>query len=135
MLDGHRWQTVDHYLAAVQFKDKFPEFYLSFSLESGTPLSKDLEIVKCALSASGKCRGSKGEPGQLIRPKEVTLESLSKEREKVELENALLAKFGQNEDLKNLLLNTKNAALAHYKKSSEPVLLEPLMIVRENLKE
>ena len=135
MLDGHRWQTVDHYLAAVQFKDKFPEFYLSFSLESGTPLSKDLEIVKCALSASGKCRGSKGEPGQLIRPKEVTLESLSKEREKVELENALLAKFGQNEDLKMLLLQTKNAALAHYKKSSEPVLLEPLMIVRENLKE
>ena len=135
MLDGHRWQTVDHYLAAVQFKDKFPEFYLSFSLESGTLLSKDLEIVKCALSASGKCRGSKGEPGQLIRPKEVTLESLSKEREKVELENALLAKFGQNEDLKMLLLQTKNAALAHYKKSSEPVLLEPLMIVRENLKE
>ena len=135
MLDGHRWQTVDHYLAAVQFKDKFPEFYLSFSLESGTPLSKDLEIVKCALSASGKCRGSKGEPGQLIRPKEITLESMSKEREKVELENALLAKFGQNEDLKNLLLQTKNAALAHYKKSSEPVLQEPLMIVRENLKE
>lgn len=135
MLDGHRWQTVDHYLAAVQFKDKFPEFYLSFSLESGTPLSKDLEIVKCALSASGKCRGSKGEPGQLIRPKEVTLESLSKEREKVELENALLAKFGQNEDLKNLLLQTKNATLAHYKKSSEPILQEPLMIVRENLKE
>ena len=135
MLDGHRWQTVDHYLAAVQFKDKFPEFYLSFSLESGTPLSKDLEIVKCALSASGKCRGSKGEPGQLIRPKEVTLESLSKEREKVELENALLAKFGQNEDLKNLLLQTKNATLAHYKKSSEPILQEPLIIVRDNLKE
>ena len=135
MLDGHRWHTVEHYLAAVQFKDKFPEFYLSFSLESGTPLSKDLELVKCALSASGKCRGSKGEPGELIRPKEVTLESLSKERENVELENALLAKFTQNEDLKNLLLNTKNAALAHYKKSSEPVLQEPLMIIREKMKE
>ena len=135
MLDGHRWHTVDHYMAAIQFKDKFPEFYLSFSLESGTPLSKDLELVKCALSASGKCRGSKGEPGELIRPKEVTLESLSQEREKVELENALLAKFGQNEDLKLLLLQTKNAALAHYKKSSEPVLQEPLMIVREKIKE
>ena len=135
MLDGHRWQTIDHYLSAVQFKDKFPEFYLSFSLESGTPLSKDLELVKCAQSASGKCRGSKGEPGQLIRPKEVTLESLSKEREKIELENALLAKFSQNEDLKTLLLQTKNAALAHYKKSSEPILQETLMIIREKLKE
>lgn len=135
MLDGHRWQSIDHYLAAVQFKEKFPEFYLSFSLESGTPLSKDLELVKCALSASGKCRGSKGEPGELIRPKEVTLESLSKEREKIELENALLAKFSQNEDLKNLLLQTKNAALAHYKKSAEPILQEPLMIIREKLKE
>ena len=134
MLDGHRWHTVDHYMNAIQFKDKFPEFYLSFSLESGTPLSKDLELVKCAISASGKCRGSKGEPGELIRPKEITLESLTIEREKVELENALLAKFEQNEDLKTLLLQTKNAALAHYKKSSDPILQDTLMIIREKLK-
>jgi len=130
-IDDHRWQTVDHYMAAVQFKDKFPEFYLSFSLESGTPLSKDLDLVKCALSSSGKCKKT----DSLIRPKEVIVEPLSEEREKVELQRALLAKFEQNAELKNMLLQTKNATLKHYKKSAEPELMEPLMIVREKLKE
>ena len=134
-IDGHRWQSVDHYLAAISFKDKYPEFYLSFSLESGTPLSKDLELVKCALSSSGKCKGTRDEPGQLIRPKEVTVVPLSEERELVELNNALLAKFEQNVDLKEMLLQTKNAALKHYKKSAEPSLEEPLIILREKLKE
>ena len=134
-LDGHRWQSIDHYLAAISFKNKYPEFYLSFSLESGTPLSKDLELVKCALSSSGKCKGSREEPGQLIRPKEVNVIPLTVEREIVELNNALLAKFGQNADLKEMLLQTKNAALKHYKKSAEPSLVEPLMILREKLKE
>ena len=134
-VDGHRWQTIDHYLAAISFKDKFPDFYLSFSLESGTPLSKDLELVKCALSSSGKCKGTREEAGELIRPKEVNVVPLSKERETIELEKALLAKFGQNMDLKELLMQTKKATLKHYKKSSEPSLEEPLMIVREKLKE
>jgi predicted NAD-dependent protein-ADP-ribosyltransferase YbiA (DUF1768 family) len=130
VLDNHRWASVEHYYQGSKFKKKHPEFYLQFSLDSGTEeLSKNPAMAKGAGGKSGKFKG------ELIRPKEVTLESLSKEREKVEMENALLAKFGQNEDLKNLLLNTKNAALAHYKKSSEPVLQEPLMIVRENLKE
>jgi predicted NAD-dependent protein-ADP-ribosyltransferase YbiA (DUF1768 family) len=134
VLDGHRWATVDHYLAAARFKDKFPEFYLSFSLESGTPLSKDLELVKCALSSSGKCRGSKGEAGELVRPKEVTLDSkYSEKREKTDLANALLAKFEQHLDLKSLLKETKNATLKHYKKSAEPELEETLMLVREKL--
>jgi len=134
-IDGHRWQSVDHYLAAISFKDKYPEFYLSFSLESGTPLSKDLELVKCAISSSGKCKGTRDEPGKLIRPKEVTVVPLSEERELVELNHALLAKFEQNEDLKEMLTQTKNAALKHYKKSAEPTLEEPLMILREKLKE
>jgi len=134
VLDGHRWATVDHYLAAARFKDKFPEFYLSFSLESGTPLSKDLELVKCALSSSGKCRGSKGEAGELVRPKEVILDSkYSEKREKTDLANALLAKFEQHADLKSLLKETKNATLKHYKKSAEPEIQETLMLVREKL--
>ena len=134
-IDGHRWQSVDHYLAAISFKDKYPEFYLSFSLESGTPLSKDLELVKCAISSSGKCKGTRDEPGKLIRPKEVTVVPLSEERELVEMNHALLAKFEQNEDLKEMLMQTKNAALKHYKKSAEPTLEEPLMVLREKLKE
>ena len=72
---------------------------------------------------------------KLIRPKEVTVVPLSEERELVELNHALLAKFEQNADLKEMLLQTKNAALKHYKKSAEPTLEEPLMVLREKLKE
>jgi len=37
-------------------------------------------------------------------------------------------------DLKELLLNTKDAMLVHYKKKREPILQKELMVVRKNLK-
>jgi predicted NAD-dependent protein-ADP-ribosyltransferase YbiA (DUF1768 family) len=129
-LGGRRWASVDHYISACQFKENNPEFYISFSLESGTPLSKDLEIVKAALSPSGKNKG------EIIRPKNVTADAtFTEKRQQLELMNALFAKFSQNEDLKELLILTKNAALKHYKRSQEPELAENLIFVREKIQE
>lgn len=127
-LDDHQWNSVEHYYQASKFRES-PEFYLSFTAESGTKLSKDPEMAKAAASTTGKFKG------ELIRPKEVAMDSdlNGKQKEKA-LRDALEAKFTQNEELRQLLLETKNAKLSHYKKSKDPELSETLMIIREKLK-
>ena len=129
-LNNHRWNSVEHYYQASKFKEINPDFYLSFSVESGTKLASDPEMAKAAASSSGKYKG------ELLRPKEVTIDPTfydGKRKEK-EYYDAVFAKFSQNEDLKTILIETKNAKLLHYKKGKEPELAEPLMFVRDKLK-
>lgn len=124
-LDGNRWQSVEHYIQASKFKQHNREFYLSFSLESGVPLSLDPEMAKDAGSKKGKHKG------ELIRPSEVMIdpEYNDKVAEKA-LKDALYAKFTQNADLGEMLAATKNAKLIHCKKCKEGKLAEELIFVR-----
>jgi predicted NAD-dependent protein-ADP-ribosyltransferase YbiA (DUF1768 family) len=130
-LDGNRWETVEHYYQASKFKEHNREFYLSFSLESGTPLSKNAELAKDA----GSKKGTNKETKELIRPVEVSVdpEFDDKVGEKA-LKDALYAKFSQNEDLRNMLLSTRNAKLVYCKKCKEPKLAEELIEVRNKIK-
>ena len=132
ILDGIEWQSVDNYYQASKFKKVNPQYYLSFSLKSGTDISRDPVLAKAAGSKTGKYKG------KLLRPIEVQIDpDFYGQRHKKELQSALYAKFThkENEKLKDLLLATKNAKLTHYLRATEPEICNELMLVRHKIEQ
>jgi len=128
-LDNHQWASVEHYYQASKFKNSNRDFYNTFTMESNTELSKNSEMAKAAGSKSGKLKKD------LIRPKNVIMDNdYNETRKNKEIYDALLSKFTQNEDLKEMLINTQNAMLVQYKDSKEPEVSDNLMLVRDKLK-
>ena len=127
-VDNHRWASVEHYYQASKFKNKNPDFYLSFSLDSGTDLSKDPHMAKGAGGATGKYKD------ELIRPKTVVVDpEFFLKRATKEMDSANTAKFKQNPELGKGLIETKNAKLVLYRRGKDPEVLDDLMILRDKL--
>jgi predicted NAD-dependent protein-ADP-ribosyltransferase YbiA (DUF1768 family) len=125
-LDGHRWASVEHYYQASKFKRENPQFYLTFSLDSSNELSKD-PLMANAVGETGKYEGN------VVKPKHIKQDRDFQQREKSEIKSALQAKFNQNEDLKNLLIQTKKAKLVHFRRGQPPDTEIALMEIRADL--
>jgi len=127
-LDGHKWASVEHYYQGSKFKKENPEFYLQFSLDSGSELSKDPIMAKGAGGKSGKIAG------KLFRPTKIKVDKdFFSSRVNEEMYAAQEAKFKQNPDLTALLKATNDAVLKHHVLRSKPVIFEGLMQIRETL--
>jgi predicted NAD-dependent protein-ADP-ribosyltransferase YbiA (DUF1768 family) len=118
-IDSKRWSTVKHYCLAAQYKRGFPDFYSEFSLENDNKISSNLEAALLAASDGGSAN----------RKIDDDYESRAEEERKT----ALVAKFTQNLDLKNLLLATKPARLDHFIRRNKSEIDELLMMVRNEL--
>jgi len=131
-IDGMQWNTVSHYYLGSQFKKGFPDFYKEFSLDSNSEISKDLIKARAAGSENGKMNK------KLIREDKIKIDPDFYElgvdpRHERERRIALEAKFTQNLDLLQTLMNTKNAKLVQFRRGKEPYVDEPLMKLRKNL--
>ena len=127
--DGMQWQTVEHYYQGSKFKKGFPDFYKTFSLDSGSEICNDVKKAKGAGGKTGKFEK------QVLRPKDIKLDSdFYGGRDKVERLSALSAKFEQNPDFKKVLLATKKAKLLHFVRGSEPEVDMDLMDLRAKMK-
>jgi len=129
-LDGFTWPSVTHYYEANKFKNTNKDFYLLFTKQSDSKISKDVNIAKAAASTTGKYKGD------LLRSKDIKIDSeFEKGKNKKVLEDALYAKFDQHpDDFKIILLSTKKALLKHFKRGLEPEIANELMLVRDKLK-
>ena len=124
-LDGLTWLSVEHYYQANKFKIGNPEFYKLFAMESNSDISKEPELAKAAGSKTGK-KGT-----QQLRDKKILMDKEFDKNSRVIMEKAMYAKFTQHEELKKLLLETKNAKLVHFVRASPPQVFEDLMNVRK----
>ena len=118
-LDGHKWRTLEHYLKGSRFRKENPKHYLNFSLDSDSDLSKSPTLAQTA---------TKDDKYKDIKP-----DADFSAREEKELEDAQYAKYSQNSYLADMLLNTRNAKLVHFRRGKPPVVCNELMRVRHRL--
>ena len=84
-------------------------------------------MAKAAGSVSGKLNGKQ------IRPVTIKIDVDFSKKKDLILEEALFAKFTQSEELKNLIINTKNAKLLNYQVADKAIVAEDLMKVRRKI--
>lgn len=130
-IDGARWNSVKHYYLGSQYKKGFPDFSKEFSLDSESEISKNIDIAKAAAD-SGKYKK------KILRKEGITIdpdffEVSAEPRHKMERERALDAKFTQNLDTKQVLMETQRAKLVQFKRGKDSVVDEQLMRLRKNM--
>lgn len=114
-LDGHKWNSVTHYVEANRFKP-YPDFYISFSLDSSSEWNKDPNDA-LKMSKNWKKMNS------TFKPIEINTSVVNK---------AIKEKF-KDEKMKQVLKETNDAKLVQYVKGDEPIEAVYLMELRKIL--
>jgi predicted NAD-dependent protein-ADP-ribosyltransferase YbiA (DUF1768 family) len=132
-IDGHRWNSVEHYFLGSQFKKGFPDFFLQFSIDSNSEISKSIELARSAGSKKMKAKDAALRDEKItIDPDFYTLRTNPTYEE--ERKKALIAKFSQNLDLKQLLLETLHAKLVNFERAKGHIPDMLLMSLRKELR-
>lgn len=118
--DGKRWNSVNHFIYGSQFLKRNKDVYDKFSLDSN---SEESSLVDQAIKFSDENK-DKIDPDFYEMSPEPRFDKARKE--------ALFAKFSQNKDLKQVLMNTLRAKLMKYKIRAPPEEDVLLMELRTN---
>lgn len=127
-IDNHNWSSVLHYTEGAKYKKGYPDIYLQYSLDSGSEISREPKPDK-----AGKKLKIQGDLDK--KPKAIKVDvDYALGRDALERETALRAKFGDNANMKELLILTKTALLKHKEKRGAPAVPDiALMKVRDEL--
>lgn len=118
----HQWISVEHAFQAAKYETVDPEFFLSFSLDSGSDLSK----------ADGSEAQKQRKAIKFTKEQQVAWDA----RKDDLMAELWLAKFTQNEEAKRVLLATGTAQLWHVTpRPSVKERWELLELLREELRE
>ena len=120
-IDKHKWASVEHYYQGSKFKNGFPDYYLQFSLDSESDISKDVDLAKKKGTNKGQDKKVKIDP------------DFYGERSISERISALNEKFKQNDELKDILIKTYPAKLVKFSRGNPPKPDMELMQIRKNL--
>nr|UZT28938.1 hypothetical protein [Nucleocytoviricota sp.] len=127
IIGGKQWKSVEHFYQANKFKKNNPEYFEQFSLDSDSELSKDPILAKAAGSKTGKASGKQ------IIPLNIQIDPDFSKKKDLIMEEALYAKFTQSDELKDLIINTKNAKLLNYQVGDKSIIADDLMKVRTKI--
>ena len=131
-LDGMRWGSVQHYYLGSHYKKGFPDFYKQFSLDSGSDISESLDMAVAAASKTGAYKNKQLRKSEVVQDPDF-YEIKEEPRHILERERALEAKFTQNKDMKQVLMESQRAKLIQFKRGKEPIMDESLMKLRKTL--
>ena len=131
-INNKQYASVVHYYHGSKYKNGFPDFANQFSLNSGSKISKDLQMCYSA-SLSGSI--TVNNDIIRLRPKNVSVDpDFYRGRNLIERQKATDSKFTQNSHLREVLLNTRNSQLNHYIGNKTPEIAVALMKTRSNFR-
>ena len=130
-IDKKKWNSVTHYHQANKFKKNHPDLYNSFSLDSGSTLSKD-SIMAYNMGESGIHNGKKIRQDHIKKDHDLSVLEGEYTKEELIRLKALKEKFKNNE-FKKILKETQNSKIMYYVKKNHPRLAKLLIKIRNNM--
>ena len=127
VVDNNKYSSIKHALEACKYKKQSPEIAHKLSLESGSELSKRLDLLE-ALS-----QGNISYKGKEFLDKRPTVDLDFKKRRHEEMGKILAAKILHDPTFKRILTLTKNAKLVTYRPGKHPRVEYALMDVRDKI--